>query len=519
MKIFLDRNKTLLPRVDIIYLVTRVMTFAGIAWFVLLGERSLGDPTLFYVILGTFVLHLAVFIAAILGRFDIKLAYLSAVVYDMFLIPTMILNTGGLESSYFLLFYLTVSVATYVLVFWLATTVAIITTIIFIVSVHEDLIWSNALDIAIRLGFIWVYYLVLSYAMEYTHRSERRLLKLFDTLNMRTSELEKSQAQLEMIYENSRVLASILDAEGVVREVMRILGSILQYSNYSMVLRDRRKTTFYRARSIDGQISYHPKAIGPDELELVKKVFSVGEAVTVNNFTGRKDYVPLSPSSRSLMIVPMTSHGQINGVLLAEASTVEFFKARDLQMLSAVARSAGLALENAELHRKTEELTIVDELTGIYNYRYFVQKLQEEKRRALRYDLPLSLILVDIDWFKKLNDSYGHEIGNEVLKQLANVIRRCIRDVDIFSRYGGEEFVIILPQTPRGEASHIGERIRSQVEQEIISTGNGSKVKITVSVGVSSFPENGKSHEELVSVADQALYRAKGDGRNLVCVI
>ena len=188
-------------------------------------------------------------------------------------------------------------------------------------------------------------------------------------------------------------------------------------------------------------------------------------------------------------------------------------------MLSAVARSAGLALENAELHRKTEELTIIDELTGIYNYRYFVQKLQEEKRRALRYDLPLSLIMVDIDWFKKLNDNYGHEIGNEVLKQLANVIRRCIRDVDIFSRYGGEEFVIILPQTPRGEASHIGERIRSQVEQEIISTGNGSKVKITVSVGVSSFPENGKSHEELVSVADQALYRAKGDGRNLVCVI
>jgi diguanylate cyclase (GGDEF)-like protein len=519
MKIFLERNKTLLPRVDIIYLVTRVMTFMGIVWFVLSEYRNYGDPTLFYVILGTFVLHLAVFIAAILGRFDIKLAYLSAVIYDMFLIPTMILNTGGLESSYYLLFYLTVSVAAYVLVFWFATAITIITTIIFIVSVHEDLVWANALDISIRLGFIWVYYLTLSYAMKFTHRSERRLLKLFDTLNMRTSELEKSQAQLEMIYENTRVLASILDAEGVIREVMRIMGSILQYSNYCIILKDRRKNIFFRARSIDSQVNYHPKPIGADELKLVKKVFSMGEAVTINSFTGHHDYVPLSPSSRSLIIVPMTSHGQINGVLLAEANAVEFFNARDLQMLSAVARSAGLALENAELHRKTEELTIIDELTGIYNYRYFVQKLKEEKRRALRYDLPLSLIMVDIDWFKKLNDSYGHEIGNEVLRQLANVIRRCIRDVDIFCRYGGEEFVIILPQTPKSEASHIGERIRSQVEQEIINTGNGNKVKITVSVGVSSFPENGKSHEELVSIADQALYRAKGDGRNLVCVI
>ncbi len=127
---------------------------------------------------------------------------------------------------------------------------------------------------------------------------------------------------------------------------------------------------------------------------------------------------------------------------------------REEQFLSILARSTALALENAELHKRTEELTIIDELTETYNYRYFIQKLQEEKKRALRYDLPVSLIMVDIDWFKKLNDTYGHEIGNVVLKDLSRIIKRCIRDVDIFARYGGEEFVIILPQTASVEATH-----------------------------------------------------------------
>ena len=127
--------------------------------------------------------------------------------------------------------------------------------------------------------------------------------------------------------------------------------------------------------------------------------------------------------------------------------------------------------------------------------------------------------MVDIDWFKKLNDTYGHEIGNLVLKELSRIIKRCIRDVDIFARYGGEEFVVILPQTAAAEASLIGERIREQVERTIIDTGTPGKVKITVSVGVSSFPENGRSQEELVSIADQALYRAKGSGKNSVCTL
>jgi len=519
MKLFLDRNKTLLPRVDSIYLWTRVMTLIGIAWYAFLGEYQRHDSILFNVILGTFSLHLIVFLFAIKGKFDIKLAYLSAIIYDIILVPTLVVYTGGIHSPFYLLFFLTISVAAYVLRFWFASGVVLFVLLSYLAAVYWDLNLNNLGHVSLRLVFLLVSYLAISYVSDYMRRSEKRLLKLFDTLNRRTSELEKSQAQLEMIYENSRIPASILDADDVVREVMRILGNVLQYPCTAMILKDRRGNFYYRARMVTGRKYFHPKAIEPDRMELVRKVCNMGEAIRLKNITTRDDYEPLSKRTRSLMLVPMTSHGQNSGVLTAESFAVNQFGERDLQMLSIVARSAAQALENADLHKKTEELTIVDELTDTYNYRYFIQKLQEEKRRATRYSLPLSLIMVDIDHFKKLNDTYGHESGNIVLKKLSDIIKGCIRDVDIFVRYGGEEFAVILPQTAQNEATVIGERIREQVEDAIFNVGKASGLRITVSVGVTSFPENGKSQEELVSIADQALYRAKGEGRNLVRVI
>lgn len=521
MKIFLDRNKTILPRIDVIYLLTRLMTLSGIGWLAIFGYGEYQAPSdyLMFFVLGTFTLHLLLFYVAMQGRFDLKLAYLSAIIYDLLLIPLLITYTGGSNSSFYLLFYLTISVAAYVLVFWVATAFTAVVTASYLAVILTDISIANLFDIVIRIGFVWVYFLAISYASDHMRRSERRLLKLFDTLNQRTSELEKSQAQVEMIYENSRILAAILDSDGVVREVTKILGNILQYDHFAMILRDRFGNCFYRSRSINGRNNLHPQAIDAGQMGLVRRVCDVGESVRLKDVTGRDDYRPLGDDTKSLLVVPMKSHGQVRGVLTAESINTDHFKERDLQLLSIVSRSAALAFENAELHRRTEELTVIDELTETYNYRYFVQKLQEEKRRALRYNLPLSLIMVDIDWFKKLNDSLGHEAGNKVLKQLSAVIKSCIRDVDVFCRYGGEEFVVVLPQTTQEEAATLGERIRAKVERTKFDTSSDHPSSVTVSVGVSSFPENGRSHEDLVSVTDQALYRAKGEGRNLVCTI
>lgn len=519
MKLFLDRNKTLLPRIDAIYLLTRLMALIGIAWFTFYGDYSHTEKTVLYIILGTFPVILLIFFAAIKGKFDIKLAYLSGIIYDLILIPIVIQHAGDYNSSFYLMYYLTIAVAAYVLTFWFASAITLIASFSYVVAKLADFEVYNLFDVSMRLGFIWAYFLAISYASDHLRRSEKRLIKVFDTLNHRTSELEKSQFQLEMIYENSRILASILDTESVVGEVMKIMGEILGYESFAIVFKDRTGKPYLRARSAKGETSLHPRPCPPDGTELIQKIIEVGEPICLKNILSRFDYKPLDSNARSLMITPLTSHSTNMGVLVAESNDENKFNERDMQMLSIVARSAALALENADLHKRTEELTINDELTETYNYRYFVQKLQEEKRRAVRYNLPLSLVMVDIDWFKKLNDSYGHEIGNLVLKRLSEVIKKCIRDVDVFCRYGGEEFVIILPQTPQVEAAQIAERIRGQVEKAVIDAGKRGKLKVTVSVGATSFPENGKSQNELLAVADQALYRAKGEGRNLVCII
>lgn len=519
MKLFLDQNKTLLPRVDTIYLLARLGIVLIVAWYFVFNQFFHSDPLLAAGIVGTLVAHFLMFLLAVRGRFDIKLAYLSSIIYDLVVVPTLVLFAGGLESSFYLLFFLTISVAAYVLRIWFATAAVTLVCILYLMTIRQDLDVSTIFDVSIRLGFFLVYMLAISYASEHVRRSEKRLLKLFDTLNMRTSELEKSQAQLEMIYENSRILGSILDREGVVKEIVRLLGQVLGYTSFGIVFRDHKNQLAYRARAMSGQVLFQLKSIDPTAMSLVRKVCEMDEPIRIKDIRGKDTYRPLQEDTRSVMVVPMNSHGAVVGVLTVESSEIGHFGERDLQMLSIVARSAASALENAELHKRTEELTIIDGLTETYNYRYFIRKLAEEKRRASRYELPLSLIMVDIDWFKKLNDTYGHEAGNCVLKSLAKVITRCIRDVDIFARYGGEEFVIILPQTPLHEARTIGERIRQQVEEHVIDTGHTGKLRITVSVGVSSYPENGKSQEELVSIADQALYQAKGEGRNHVCVI
>ncbi len=518
MKLFLDRNKTLLPRIDVVFLLTRILTFASICWFAAFGNYPDTDTTFFYIVISTYLVLMLLFLAGMYDKFDMKLSYLGSIIYDVIFLPAFIMYTGGLASSFFLFFYLTISVAAYILAFPIALTAVLVLSGLYIGVVFNHLDLDNMFGFSLRIGFMWIYFLALSYVSEYMRKSERRLMKLFNTLNLRTSELEKSQAQLEMIYENTRVLASILEPDDVVREVMRIMGSTLGYTSYVMILQTVGGSYYYRARCIEGRTSFNLRPISVSQNPLIARIAEAREPIRINDTSTREDYEPLNQKTRSAVIIPMTFHGHATGLLVAESNVIGFFSDRDEQLLSVVARSAGLALENAELLRRTEELSIIDELTDSYNYRYFVQKLQEEKKRAVRYNLPLSVIMIDIDWFKKLNDGYGHEAGNVVLRELAGVIRECIRDVDIFARYGGEEFVVILPQTPLAEARQIGERIRSQVESTIMNTGSTGTVKITVSVGVSSYPENGKSEEELVTVADQALYQAKGSGKNLVCV-
>ncbi len=173
--------------------------------------------------------------------------------------------------------------------------------------------------------------------------------------------------------------------------------------------------------------------------------------------------------------------------------------------------------EIEEINRKLQQLAIHDGLTGLYNHRYFDDRLRLEMQRAERYKRPTTLLMLDLDRFKLVNDRYGHPVGDQVLKEVAEIIRRRIREVDIAARYGGEEFVVILPETARENAAVVAERIRKSVEDARFAA-DGQEAKITISIGVADFPTDAHDHDKLVEAADKALYQAKQEGRNRVAL-
>ncbi|HSB70113.1 MAG TPA: diguanylate cyclase [Candidatus Methylomirabilis sp.] len=164
-----------------------------------------------------------------------------------------------------------------------------------------------------------------------------------------------------------------------------------------------------------------------------------------------------------------------------------------------------------------EELSTQDPLTGLYNYRVFHSRLAEEEERSRRYAHPFSLLMLDIDHFKTINDTHGHLAGDEALRAVAGLIRQEVRPVDLVTRYGGEEFALILPETSSAGALATAERIREIIAAHPIFLTSGQAVTLTASIGVATYPEAAGSAERLISAADQALYRAKAGGRNQVC--
>jgi diguanylate cyclase (GGDEF)-like protein len=192
----------------------------------------------------------------------------------------------------------------------------------------------------------------------------------------------------------------------------------------------------------------------------------------------------------------------------------------ELDAIQPIVDHLAIALENAILYEETERLAIMDELTGLYNRRYFFSSLESEIIRAQRYGYPVSLLFLDLDFFKRYNDRYGHTVGDQLLRELGGILRKEIRTVDIPTRYGGEEFAVILPMTQKAGAISVAERIRKRVMGNPFCTGLiPSGTHITISIGVSSFPEDAKDADTLIRKADNALYKAKELGRNKVVAV
>ncbi|GAB4249928.1 MAG: diguanylate cyclase [Deferrisoma sp.] len=350
--------------------------------------------------------------------------------------------------------------------------------------------------------------------------------------------------QLGVVLENRRLQEDARRRHEQVAAVrslsQRFLGSLDPEELFRVILDEARKLTGARKGSLmvpeagNGALRVRA-AVGMAEKVaerlrlragegIAGRVFATGEPIIVHD-------IELDPrfrrknrprfDTRSFLCLPIRKNGHTVGVLnLSDKATGEPFEPQDLDVLETVLAQATLAIERSTYWAQSKELrrlSITDGLTGLLNRRYFQERLAQELDRASRHSHPLSLILIDIDHFKHYNDTNGHPAGDKALVLLGRILRASVRAIDVVSRFGGEEFAIILPETRKREAVEIGERIRKEVEAfyfpgEERQPGG----KLTISMGVAAFPEDARDLRGLIQRADRALYLAKARGRNRI---
>ena len=345
------------------------------------------------------------------------------------------------------------------------------------------------------------------------------LLTLFSTQasmalqNARLYSLERERArQLEAINAIAKQTTAVLDLEELLVRVCRLIQQAFQVSHVSLFLREEHDVVL---RAHYGTLTLRIPEGGrfPASAEPWAQVLATNATVTETNplTAATKFYA----ESASRMCIPLVSFGQILGVLVLDSGTPDAFGDGDLQSLESVADICAAAIQNAHYVERVKQLAYLDGLTGIFNRRFFELRIMEEIERARRYGTGMAVIMADIDQFKRLNDEFGHLLGDEVLRQVSSLFHQQLRKIDVVCRYGGEEFGILLTQTHAEHAMSVAEKLRRTVESWQFP---GVPSTVTISAGAAAFPEHGTTRDDLVRAADTGLYAAKQEGRNRVCL-
>lgn len=336
---------------------------------------------------------------------------------------------------------------------------------------------------------------------------------------------------IDVILEINREILSTLETDKLHFLIVKKISEVIKDTRCSIIHVDNnRKTGCILAtcedpelKNITIDLSKYPeitKAIEEDTTIIIK---DVGDSKVIKEF--REGL--LNIGIQSIIVIPIHYAEGTTGILYLKTLRRGWqLSESEIKTCQIVANMASVALRNAHLFnivkeekKLLEKMAVTDGLTMLYNHSYFVKRLTEEFKRTKRYGTQLAFLMIDIDDFKKINDSYGHQKGDIILQKVAMVIKKSVRETDIVARYGGEEFSVILPHTNKEDAANLANRIRVSVQNYKPETFNG-EVSITVSVGVSIYPATGiESVDELIRCADDRLYQAKCNGKNaVVCV-
>ena len=354
---------------------------------------------------------------------------------------------------------------------------------------------------------------------EYLEKKTQEIQEMaqkLEKVQRKNEELDRQALELKVIAQISRILMEDhFDIPEALTQVIQAMQPLFIKANLGMVLPNSRIIIKLIHDEIT-VIDYNAEAV---QINLAYKDLTIFKKMEGSNAL----YQPLLQSdyNSAIWIPILNNNHEITWALVVESEDT-------MRMSEDMARFLGVLRDLLVTFYKrnslVQQLSIqatIDELTGLYNYRHFSRLLELEIERALRYDRPLSLLVLDIDHFKILNDSRGHLVGDLGLKQIATIMRKNLRDCDILCRYGGDEFVVILPETNLHRAMATAERLRSKIEQEKIEfterwNSHTEKIQLTVSIGIATLNEEPDNAYDLLKQADQALYQAKKAGRNQV---
>ena len=343
--------------------------------------------------------------------------------------------------------------------------------------------------------------------------------RLYERRQKEKEDLDKTIQNLSLLYSIGKAMNYISDLKNLLQFILSQAIEVTSAEKGSLMLYDL-ETDQLNIRVLAGmEDTAFQEKVNNNEIEcrsfkpgegIAGRVYMTAQPIVVNNIKEDNVFIDSEKSYvHSIVCIPMVVYSDVIGVInVTNKRHGKDFTDEDVEMLKAVADQAAVAINKAQLW----DMAVTDSLTGLYVRRYFMVKLHEELHRAQRYNNILSIVMADLDRFKNINDTYGHDAGDRVLKAIGKFLQQNVRDVDVVARYGGEEFVIMIPEAANDAAHILSERLRKNLAELKFE----NLPSVTVSLGIATFPQDGTDPEDLIKKADAAMYAAKRAGRDQV---
>lgn len=336
----------------------------------------------------------------------------------------------------------------------------------------------------------------------------------------REERFKRFQEEVNIYNEIGKALTSSLEIREILLKIMQTIADFFRPSNWSLLLLDESKKELY-FEIVVGEVADRIKDIRIKMGEgIAGWVAENGQPLLVPDvnqdprFLKKVDKIS-NFATQSIIAVPMKIKNKVLGVIeIINKNEPNPLRKNDVEILTTVADYAAIALENSRNYQRIQELTITDDITGLYNSRHLHQIIKNEIDRFERYHHTFSITFFDLDFFKGVNDNYGHLVGSQMLNKVGKVVSKNIRKVDLAVRYGGDEFIVIMPQTNKKQAHGLTKRLRKAINAEVYFAEEGFNIRITASFGVATFGDDATSKDELLGIVDEAMYQIKNTSRD-----